>query len=138
MNYKVQNDTRPINVLYDKAFTAVNAPNVLHKAVVNFQEPFQPRSRYPEGLPPVRYPDVTTIGGFLEDPREDDNDARAMAAAMAERVDPTNLFPIQHDSQAVYKVDFQKPKEGTMDRSEMVKRILLPGKDTKVKTGWDE
>lgn len=74
----------------------------------------------------------------MEDPREDENDARTMAATMAQRVDPTDLFPSQHDGQAVYKTEYQKPKGGTMDKREMVARILLPGKDTKVQTGWDD
>lgn len=138
MNYTVHNDTRPINLLYDKAFTAVNAPNVHHKAVVTMEEPFQPRSRFPWGVPPVRYPDVTTLGGFLEDPREDDSDARAVAAALADRANAGDLFPRQYDGQAVAPAVYQKPKEGQLSRQERVKRILLPGKDSMVPQGWDE
>jgi len=136
MNYKVENDTSPLNVLYDKAFTAVNAPNVMHQKVVYMMEPFQPMSRFPEGVPPVRYPDVTTIGGFLEDPREDEADARNAAAAMADGT--PELFPAQHDDQAVGRAAYQKPTFGNLARDEQLARMLFPGSDKKVQSGWDD
>lgn len=94
-------DGRPLTVKYDRAFTAVNAPNVEHTAQVAMVQPFQPSSRFPQGQAPVRYPNVTTTPGFLDNPAEDDMDARNVAERMADAYDPNDPMPYQTDSFAV-------------------------------------
>lgn len=103
-------DTRPINVTYDKALTAVNAPNVEHSAQVKMIQPFQPSSRYPMGSEPVRYPDVTTTPGFLDNPTEDDMDARNVAERMADAYDHNDPMPFKTDNFDVYGTSFQTAK----------------------------
>jgi len=100
-------DTRRINVVYDKGLTAVNAPNVEHQSQVQMMQPFQPSSRYPIGQPPVRYPDVTTTPGFMDNPAEDDMDARNVAERMADSYNHNDPMPIRTDNFDVYGTSFQ-------------------------------
>lgn len=120
----VREDHRPFTRLYDKAFTAVNPPNVFHQATTEFQAPFQPRSRYPLGEPPVRYPDLTTIPGFLDNPAQDKSDVRHALERIAEAY--TDLFPRQYDWYAVSGTDFQKEKDGALAARERAERVALP------------
>lgn len=131
----VLSDERRENRLYDKAFTAMNAPNVFHRSVTEMMEPFQPRSRMPMGAPPVRYPDVNTTGGFLEDPMQDAQDARNVAGRMAERYNARDPMPYQWDGQAVYRQEYQKSTLGEIPSNPVNQGILpktLPLRDNRV------
>lgn len=124
MQAYVKEDQRPLTRLYDKAFTAVNAPNVLYQKVTTMAEPFQPRSMFPLGEAPVRYPDLTTVPGFLDNPAQDFSDVRHQLERMAE--DHDQLFPEHHDWNAVAKQDFQKDKSGSLSAQERAERVALP------------
>lgn len=88
---------------YAAAFTSVNAPNVKNQNKVGLQQPFQQQPELPLGQPPVRYPDVTTMGGFLENPQESANDVRSMAvrSAEAEERNREGPFPMEIDNEAL-------------------------------------
>lgn len=124
MQAYVKEDNRPLTRLYDKTLTAVNAPNVLYQKVTTMMEPFQPRSVYPLGEPPVRYPDVTTVAGFLDNPAQDFSDVRHQLERMAG--DYEELFPENHDWNAVAKQDYQKDKSGSLSSQERAERAALP------------
>jgi len=136
MQFEVFPDPRAENRLYDKAFTAVNAPNVMHQAVTELIEPFQPRTTFPMGAPPVRYPDVTTVAGFVQDPAEDEADARNVAARLADKFDPTDPMPQAWDNMAVNKEEFQKDRTGPVSNAELINRVLFPEKDSKPLIAW--
>jgi len=127
----VRDDTRPLTRLYDDVLTSVNPPNVFHKVEVRMQEPFQPSSRYPIAEPPVRYPDLTTIPGFLENPMEDAVDVRYQAGRLAQRVadntsaeNPLGRPPVGWETYG--DIAYQKDKTGSLPSSERVERIVYP------------
>lgn len=127
----VRDDTRPLTKLYDRTLTAVNPPNVFHQTEVRLQEPFQPSSRYPQGEPPVRYPDLTTIPGWLDNPMEDAVDIRYQAGRLAERVAGNSTYeePLGREPNgwdAYGKIDYQKNKNGTLPSREKTERIIYP------------
>lgn len=70
--------------LYAAAFTSINAPNIKTQLNTPIDVPFQAQPRLPLGQPPVRYPDLTTIPGFLADPRGDASDLRTAAVRQAQ------------------------------------------------------
>lgn len=129
-------DERPVARLYDAAFTAVGAPNVKHQNVTQMIEPFQRVSRFPWGQPPVRYPDLTTRAGFMDDPAQDASDARNVAGRMAEKYNEEDPMPYQWDGQAVGRQVKQKDHFGTMPRQEMIKRVLMPDRDSHPLMAW--
>lgn len=129
-------DDRATTKTYDRGLTAVNAPNVHHQAVTSLIEPFQPRSRYPIGAPPLRYPDVTTIPGFIDNPEQDAMDARNVAARMADAYDAADAMPYQWDGQAVTGSAYQKNTMGDVPRGELIRRVLMPVSDAKPMTAW--
>lgn len=127
----VRDDTRPFTRLYDQTLTAVNPPNVFHRVELRMEEPFQPSSRYPIGEPPVRYPDLTTVPGFLENPMEDAVDVRYQAERMAQQTadntteaEPLGRAPVGWDSYG--KITYQKDKTGTLPNREQIQRIVYP------------
>lgn len=129
MQGTIQEDTRPLTRLYDRALTAVNPPNVQQEFRVRMMEPFQPSSRYPEGIPPVRYPDITTLPGFLDNPLEDTRDIlymqdRLMQKRAAQAPVVGGDWPYNWD--AYGKIAYQKDKNGTLPRQEVVERIKYP------------
>jgi hypothetical protein len=129
MQATVRADNRPLTNLYDRAFTAINAPNVFSQFVARTQEPFQPSSRYPEGQPPVRYPDITTLPGFLENPLEDNRDIlivenRMMQKRAAQAPVLGGEYPYNWD--AYGKIAFQKDRMGTLPPAEKAERIKYP------------
>lgn len=124
-----RDDNRPLTNLYDRALTAVNPSNVFTQFHVRLTEPFQPSSRYPEGQPPVRYPDLTSLPGFLNNPLEDDRDILIHHNKMAmERAAQAPVvggeWPYSWDSYG--KIAYQKDKMGTLPTRERVERIRYP------------
>lgn len=92
MNVAILEDNR--DALYTQAFTATNPPNVNDSVVAAMVTPFQPSSKAPFGLPPVRYPDLTTTGGFIDNPVDDEAGIRqelGKVAASINREDPTPM-----------------------------------------------
>lgn len=141
----VRDDTRALTRLYDTTLTAVNPPNVFYKTQLRLQEPFQPSSIYPIGEPPVRYPDLTTVPGFLEDPAQDDADLRNLLIRNAQTVAsnttedaPLGRAPVGFE--AFGKIEFQKDKNGTLPSTDRVERIVYPYEPLRgyyPMTGWD-
>lgn len=129
MQGTVQDDTRPLTRLYDRALTAVNPPNVQQEFRVRMMEPFQPPSRYPEGFPPVRYPDITTLPGFLDNPLEDNRDVLYMQDRLIQK--RASQAPVvggdwPYNWDAYGKITYQKDKNGTLPRQEAIERIKYP------------
>lgn len=131
MLHTVRDDTRPFTKLYDGVFTSINPPNVFHNVDMRMVEPFQPPSRYPQNRPPVRYPDLTTVPGFLEDPREDAVDVRYQAGRTAERIaentselEPLGRAPVGFEAYGT--IAHQKNKNGTLPNTEKTERIIYP------------
>ena len=79
----VAEDERPHVQLYDRVLTSANPANVKFGRTAKIAEPFQPPSVLPLGRPHIRYPDVTTMPGFLSDPRLDESAFRNVAGQMA-------------------------------------------------------
>jgi hypothetical protein len=141
----VRDDTRALTRLYDQTLTAINPPNVFYRTELRLQEPFQPSSMYPIGEPPVRYPDLTTVPGFLDNPAQDETDLRHLLVRNAQRVsenvtyeEPFGRAPVGFESFG--KLDFQKDKTGTLPGREAVQRIIYPYeplRGTYPMTGWD-
>jgi len=136
MQAYVTSDNRPLTRTYDKGLSAVNAPNVKHQATTEFVEPFQPRTKYPLGQPPVRYPDVTTIPGFKDDPRQDEMDARNVAGRAAERFDTNDPMPHDWRWDSEYRSDYQKDTSGSLSRDEALRRIMLANTNNLPLTAW--
>lgn len=89
-------DERPHVQLYDRVLTAVNPANVKFGRTAKITEPFQPPSVLPLGRPPIRYPDVTTMPGFLSDPRLDENAFRNVAGQLAAEQPGVNAAAYDH------------------------------------------
>lgn len=105
-------DDRALTQLYDRTLTAVNPANVQIKKTATVPIPFQPASVFPLGRPPVRYPDVTTIPGFVSDPREDETELRNILGAMASRDPPGTVNAKKIDWEPEFKnaADYQTDK----------------------------
>lgn len=126
----VEPDNRALPRLFDAALTAVNPMTVRHRTIVPMPEPFQPASTYPMGKPPVRYPNLTTTPGYMENPTEEENEISKLAEQIAKEYMERDPMPVLHDSQAVGEQAFQKPKQGTLSEEEMMKRATVKGPDT--------
>lgn len=105
-------DDRALTQLYDRTLTAVNPANVHLKKTATVPIPFQPPSILPLGQPPIRYPDVTTIPGFMSDPREDESELRNILGAMASRDPPGTINAQKEDWMPEYRnaADYQTDK----------------------------
>lgn len=132
----VEPDNRALPRLFDAALTAVNPMTVRHRTIVPMPEPFQPTSTYPMGRPPVRYPNLTTTPGFMENPSEEEAEINKLAEAMAREYAERDPMPVLHDSQAVGEQAYQKPKQGTLTDAEKLMRATVKGPDT-IPTPWD-
>jgi len=131
--------------LYDQTLTAVNPSNVKYETRLRLGEPFQPSSRYPQGEPPVRYPDLTTIPGFIENPAQDAADVNNLLLRNVETVSrnvsedaPFGRAPIGFESFG--KIEFQKDKSGTLPPKDKTDRIVYPYEPLRgfyPMTGWD-
>lgn len=88
---------------YAAAFTAVNAPNVKNQHVISTPQPFPQQPILPMGQPPVRYPDLNTTGGFLEDPSQSAQDMRSVAVRMAMEQEDRREgpFPMEIDNEVL-------------------------------------
>ena len=124
---------------YAAAFTAVNAPNVFNKIQTRLTEPFPQQPELPLGQPPVRYPDVTTMGGFLEDPREDEQDRRNVAVRLAADENADGAMPMDIDDvvtmgdrpQPVFKIG-----EENVSKDELFRRAFMPRPDRHPQLLW--
>jgi hypothetical protein len=79
----ISDDTRPQVQLFDRVLTSVNPSNVKLRRTAKVVEPFQPPSVFPLGRPPLRYPDVMTMPGFMSDPRLDETAFRNVMGQLA-------------------------------------------------------
>jgi len=129
MEIAVEDDMRQTRRLFDTAFTAVNPANVRHNVVTLMQTPFQKPSPYPMGRPPVRYPDVTTMAGFLQDPAQDAADVRNVLETEALQSRLRDPMPAFWGWDAVGQAAFQTNDKGDDDflpRAQVLERMLLP------------
>lgn len=121
------------------AFTAVNAPNVNNRVVTKMTEPFQMAPDLPLGQPPVRYPDLTTMGGFMPDERQRAEDLRRTAARLAEQDDnqgPTAMELDDMGTMGPKPVHYFDVGEEKLTKEELFRRAFQPRTDTHPTLLW--
>jgi hypothetical protein len=93
----------------------------------------------------VRYPDLTTVPGYLDNPAEDETDLNYLLLRNIQRVsentDPAEpLGRAPNNFESYGKIDYQKDKTGDMPVREKIDRIIFPYeplRGTYPMTGWD-
>ena len=136
MNVTVLEDDR--DALYTQAFTATNPSNVKDDIVAAMVTPYQPPSKTPFGLPPVRYPDLTTMGGFIENPADDEAGVRqelAKVAASINREDPTPMDIDSFGTVGDRPVKNKGPERLAQD--ELFERAFKPRLGSIPTTAWE-
>lgn len=126
------------DALYLGAFSATNPPNVKNDVVAAMVTPFQPSSKAPFGMPPLRYPDLTTMGGFLDNPEDDERGVRqelGKVAASINRDDPTPMDIDSFGTVGDRPVKNKGPERLAQD--ELFQRAFKPRLNGVPTTAWE-
>lgn len=126
------------DALYLGAFSATNPSNVKSDVVAAMVTPFQPSSQAPFGMPPVRYPDLTTMGGFLSNPEDDESGVRqelGKVAASINRDDPTPMDIDSFGTVGDRPVKNKGPER--LAQEELFERAFKPRMQDRPTTAWE-